>query len=90
MKRANLYLALTRWAAFRREALTTDEADGNVEFAGLLFMVDGCEDCGLVLGHRLGMLTVEESERLVTEVTSLIQSETGDEVVTEPETQPTK
>jgi hypothetical protein len=90
MKRANLYLALTRWAAFRGELLTIDEPDGNVEFAGLLFMVDGCEDCGLVLGHRLGMLTVEESERLVTEVTSLIQSETGDEVVTEPETQPTK
>lgn len=89
MKRANLYLALTRWAAFRGEELAVDEAEGNIEFRGLMFMVDGVDNDAVTLGNRLGIFSAEEAERLVTEVTSLIQSETGDELVTEPETQTT-
>lgn len=99
MKRAYLYSALTLWASFRGEALLTDEAEGNVEFASLLFTVDGIpfatddvdEEFGVVmtLGRRLGSLSAAEAEKLAAEVTSVVQSETGDEVVTEPETQTT-
>lgn len=84
-KRAHLYLALTRWAAFRGETLLTDEAEGNIEFRSLVFMVDGVENDAITLGNRLGIFTAEEAEKLCIEVTSLIQSETGDELVTPSE-----
>jgi len=86
MKRAHLYLALTKWAAFRGEALLTDEAEGNIEFASILFMIDGCEDGAVTLGHRLGMLAAEEAAILAGEVADLIQSETGELPLTESET----
>lgn len=89
MKRANLYAALTLWTSFRGEMkLLADEEEGNVEFASILFMVDGCEDGTVPLGARLGMLTPEESQRLASEIMEVVQSETGDNPVTETETQP--
>jgi hypothetical protein len=86
MKRANIYLALTQWAAFRGEALLADEVEGNIEFASLLFMIDGCEDGAVALGHRLGMLTADEAERLAAEVADVVQSETGEQSLTELQT----
>jgi hypothetical protein len=86
VKRANLYLALTRWAAFRGEALATDEEEGNIEFRALMFLVDGVENDAIPLGHRLGIFSAEEAEKLLTEVTDVVQYESGDELVTEPET----
>ena len=86
MKRAHLYLALTTWAGFRGEKLKSDEAEGNIEFAGILFSIDGCTD-SFSLGDRLGSLTAEQAERLGAEVTDVVQSETGGNPVTETETQ---
>jgi hypothetical protein len=87
MKRAHIYLALTTWAAFRGEALTADEVEGNIEFASLLFLVDENADPGpMTLGHRIGMLTADEAARLAAEVAAVIQSETGELPLTESET----
>jgi hypothetical protein len=86
MKRANIYLALTKWAAFRGEALTVDEDEGNIEFASILFMIDGCEDGAVTLGARLGGLSAYGAERLAAEVADLVQSETGELPLTESET----
>jgi hypothetical protein len=86
MKRAHLYLALTTWAAFRGEVLESDEAEGNIEFASILFMVDGLDDAELTLGYRLGSLTAAEAERLAAEVAAVVQSETGEQPLAESET----
>jgi len=87
IRRAHIYLALTRWAAWRLsisvDQLTEDEAVGNVEFKSLLFDVDNCEDAVVPLGARIGGLSVEEAERFATLITEVVQSETGDEPVTE-------
>lgn len=86
MKRANLYLALTTWAMFRGETLERDEAEGNIEFASLLFMVDGCEDGSVPLGARLGGLTAAEAEKFAAEVTQVVQSELGEQPLADSET----
>lgn len=89
MRRAWLYLALTRWATWRGGAtLRRDEVEGNIEFASILFSIDQCEDGAVPLGHRLGMLTVEQAQAFATLVTEVVESETGDNLATEPETQP--
>lgn len=88
MKRAHLYLALTRWAGLRLATLEADEAEGNVEFSSILFTIDCVEDAAMTLGHRLGGLTAEEAEKFAALVNEVVQSETGDNPVTETETQP--
>ncbi len=89
-RRANLYLALTRWAAFRGETLVQDEAEGNIEFRSIMLIVDGVTNEDVTIGNRLGIFSAEEAEKLLTEVTDVVTYETGDEFVTEPEPQPTK
>lgn len=99
VKRAHLYLTLCRWASWRQaveimcdpyDLLGTDEAEGNVEFSAILFMVDGIEPAhGMTLGHRLGSLSLEEAEKLATLVKEVVQSESGDNPVTETASQTT-
>jgi hypothetical protein len=89
MKRAHIYLALTRWASFRGEVLEADEVEGNIEFASILFTVDDVKpEEGRTLGQRLGELSPESAEKLATLVEEVVQSETGDNPVTGTETQP--
>ena len=70
------------------DPLATDESEGNVEFGAILFMVDNCEDSAITLGHRLGILSTEEAERLAIEVKEVVDYESGNNPVTETETQP--
>jgi hypothetical protein len=88
MKRAHIYLALTTWAAFRGEALLTDEAEGNIELASILFMIDGipADHHPMKLGHRLGVLSAAEAERFAAEVAAVVQSETGEQPLPELQT----
>jgi hypothetical protein len=87
VRRAYLYLALTKWAAFRGEALLTDEVEGNIELASILFMVDGDDDPDpTTIGARLGRLDAAEVERLAAEVMAVIQSETGEQPLADSET----
>jgi hypothetical protein len=88
VKRAHLYLAVCRWAMFRGETLEADEAEGNIEFSGLLFAVDDELDRRLTIGHRLGSLTTAQAEQFATEINEVVQSEIGEQPPTETETQP--
>lgn len=87
MRRANIYLALTRWAQVRGERLVTDEDEGNIEFASLLFEIDRYEG-DLSLGARIGSLSVDEAEKFAASMAEVVLSELGDNPVTETETQP--
>ena len=75
MRRVYLYLALCRWAAWREKesALEADELLGNTEFSGLLLSIDKCEDGKMTLGHRLGILSTEDAERLASEVALVVE-----------------
>lgn len=86
-KRANLYLALCRWAAWRGDDLAIDETEGNIEFASMITEVAG-PDTLRDLGHRLAELSAEDSAKLAQLITEVVESETGEQVATEPETQP--
>lgn len=98
VKRACIYGALCDWAAFRMEEhvetgetinhLLTDEAEGNIEFAGMLFTVDQEGDTEMTLGQRLGLLSTEQAQEFATLVSEVVQSEPGEQVATETETQP--
>ncbi len=90
MKRAYIYLALCRWAAWRQErgTLETDEAEGNIEFACLIGTIYSDHGSDLPLGHRLGNLTAEQAEELAAEIESVVRSETDGNLAIQTETQP--
>jgi len=92
MRRVNLYLMLCEWAAFRQglseRHLIEDEELGNIEFAGLLFIVDQCEDSSVPLGARLGRLSTEQVERFASLVSEAVEYEIGGNPAAGPESQP--
>ena len=86
VKRANIYLALVWWASWRGEDLKSDEREGNIEFSGLLYTIEGHRNPGgRTLGERLGMLTPKDAERLAVSVNEVVQSSVDDKPVIQPE-----
>lgn len=91
LKRAHLYLALTKWAAMREKegSLGRDEAEGNFDLRLLLNLADPENaESDAPIGVRLANLTPDQAQDLHAKVDEVVEYEDGEQSLTDPQETP--